>query len=82
VARAFQFSPAALDASAGQRITFDIENQDDVDHNLVAAEAGLSEVVLSGSQRKTVAWTAPTQPGIYHLVCTYHRGMEIIVTVK
>ena len=39
-------------------------------------------VVLSGSQRKAVAWTAPSRPGTYKLVCTYHRGMEIVVTVK
>jgi DNA-binding beta-propeller fold protein YncE len=82
VARAFRFSPATLEVTAGQRITFNIDNQDDADHNLVAADAGLSEVVLSGSQRKAVAWIAPSRPGTYKLVCTYHRGMEIVVTVK
>jgi len=82
VARTFRFSPDTLEVTAGQRITFNIENQDDVDHNLVAEDAGLSEVVLSGSQRRVVAWTAPSRPGIYKLVCTYHRGMEIVVTVK
>ena len=82
VARAFRFSPDTLEVTAGQRITLDIQNLDDADHNLVAEEAGLSEVPLPGSQRKTVAWTAPSRPGMYTLVCTYHRGMEIVVTVK
>jgi plastocyanin len=59
-----------------------MENQDDVDHNFVSTEAGLSEVVLAGNQRRTVEWTAPTQPGTYKLVCTYHRGMEMTVTVR
>jgi DNA-binding beta-propeller fold protein YncE len=82
VALAFRFVPPTLDVAAGQRITFEVENQDDVDHNLVSAEAGFSEVVLSGSQRKSIAWTAPSRPGTYKLVCTYHRGMEITLNVK
>ena len=82
VAKDFRFAPATLDVAAGQRITFDVENQDDADHNLVSMEAALSEVVLGGNQRRTIDWVAPAQPGIYKLVCTYHRGMEITVTVK
>jgi DNA-binding beta-propeller fold protein YncE len=82
VARAFRFSPNTLEVAPGQRITLDIQNQDDADHNLVAEDAGLSEVVLAGSQRRMVGWTAPSRPGTYRLVCTYHRGMEIVVTVK
>jgi DNA-binding beta-propeller fold protein YncE len=82
VAKGFRFAPATLDVAAGQRITFEIENQDDVDHNFVSTEAGLSEVVLSGNQRRTVEWTAPARPGTYRLVCTYHRGMEMTVTVR
>jgi len=82
VARGFRFSPDTLNVTPGQRITFDIQNLDDADHNLVAEDAGLSEVVLPNSQRRTVAWTAPSRPGVYKLVCTYHRGMEIVVTVK
>jgi plastocyanin len=82
IARAFRFSPATLDLRPGQRVTFEFENQDEVDHNVVATEAGFGEVVLGGSQRRTVAWTAPSKPGSYRLVCTYHRGMEIMVNVK
>ena len=82
VAKAFRFIPGMLDLTAGQRITFELENQDDVDHNFVSAEARLSEVVLAGNQRRTVEWTAPARPGTYKLVCTYHRGMEMTVTVR
>ncbi len=82
VAKSFRFSPATLDVTPGQRITFEFENQDEADHNIVSAEAGFSEVVLAGSQRKTIEWTAPSRPGTYTLVCTYHRGMEMSVTVK
>ena len=82
VAKAFRFTPATLDVTPGQRITFEFENQDEADHNIVSAEAAFNEVVLSGSQRKAVEWTAPSRPGTYRLVCTYHRGMEMTVTVK
>ena len=82
VAKAFRFSPATVDLSPGQRITFEFDNQDDADHNIVSAEAAFSEVVLAGSQRRTIEWTAPSRPGTYTLVCTYHRGMEMTVTVK
>src|SRR5712691_7312708 len=82
VTKLFRFSPATLAVAPGQRITFDVENQDDVDHNIVSPEAALSEVVLTGNQRKTIKWTAPSRPGSYKLICTYHRGMEMTVTVK
>ena len=82
VAKAFRFSPATLDVTPGQKITFEFENQDDVDHNIVSAEAAFSEVVLTGNQRRTIEWTAPSRAGSYKLVCTYHRGMEMTVNVK
>jgi plastocyanin len=82
VAREFKFLPATLDVAAGQKITFEFENRDDVDHNIVSQAAAFNEVVLSGSQKKTVEWTAPTKAGTYKLLCTYHRGMEMTVNVK
>lgn len=82
VAKAFGFSPATLDVTPGQQIVFEFENQDDVDHNIVSMEAAFSEVILVGSQTKTIEWTAPSQAGSYKFVCTYHRGMEMTVNVK
>jgi len=82
VAREFKFLPATLDVTAGQKITFEFENKDDVDHNIVSQDAAFREVVLGGSQKRTVEWTAPSKAGTYKLVCTYHRGMEMTVNVK
>jgi plastocyanin len=82
VARNVRFEPATLDVSAGQKITFDLENADQVDHNLVSAEAGFSEVILAAGQKKSAEWTAPSKPGTYKIVCTYHPGMEMTVSVK
>lgn len=82
VARVFTFSPETLDVTARQTITFEFDNQDPVDHNIVSKEAAFSEVVLGGGQKKSVEWTAPAQVGSYKFVCTYHRGMEMTVNVK
>lgn len=82
IAKAFRFSPATLNLRPAEKVLFEFENQDEVDHNVVAADVGFSEVMLGGSQRRTVEWTAPARPGSYKLVCTYHRGMEITVNVK
>ncbi|OFW41058.1 MAG: hypothetical protein A3J28_00890 [Acidobacteria bacterium RIFCSPLOWO2_12_FULL_60_22] len=82
VAQEFRLAPATLEVTAGQRITFEFENRDTVDHNIVSQEGAFREVVLGGSQKKTMEWTAPSRIGTYKLVCTYHRGMEMTVNVK
>ncbi len=82
IAKDFKFTPATLDVTAGQKVVFEFENRDEADHNIVSKEAAFQEVVLGGSHRKTVAWTAPSKPGTFKFVCTYHRGMEMTVNVK
>jgi DNA-binding beta-propeller fold protein YncE len=82
VARNVRFEPATLDVTGGQKITLDLENADQVDHNLVSAEAGFQEVILAAGQKKTAEWTAPSKPGTYKIICTYHPGMEMTVNVK
>jgi len=82
IAKAFRFAPAVLDVKAGQKVTFEFENQDEADHNIVSKEAAFQEVVLGGSQKKTVEWTAPAKAGTFKFVCTYHRGMEMTVNVR
>jgi DNA-binding beta-propeller fold protein YncE len=81
-ARNARFDPANIDVAPGQKISFDLDNTDPIDHNMVAADVGFQEVVMTAGTKKTVEWTAPTKPGVYKLVCTYHRGMEMTVTVK
>jgi DNA-binding beta-propeller fold protein YncE len=82
IAKDFRFAPAVLDLKTGQKVTFEFENRDDADHNVISQEAGFQEVVLGGSQKRTVTWTAPSKPGAFRFVCTYHRGMEMTVNVK
>ena len=82
ITKAFRFAPAVLDVKAGQKVTFEFENQDEADHNIISKEAAFQEVILGGSQKKTVEWTAPAKAGTFKFVCTYHRGMEMTVNVR
>ena len=82
IAKAFRFAPAVLDVKAGQKVTFEFENQDEADHNIVSKEGAFQEVILGGSQKKIVDWTAPSKAGTFKFVCTYHRGMEMTVNVR
>lgn len=82
VARNFQFEPSTLDLAPGQKVTFELENTDQVEHNMVSADAGFQEVVIAPGTKRTAEWTAPSKPGTYKLICTYHRGMEMTVNVK
>ena len=82
VARNFQFEPSTLDVAPGQKITFELENADQVEHNMVSADAGFQEVVIAPGQKRAAEWTAPSRRGTYKLTCTYHRGMEMTVNVK
>jgi DNA-binding beta-propeller fold protein YncE len=82
VARNLRFEPASVDVTPGQKVTFELENSDQVDHNMVSADAGFQEVIIAAGQKKTAEWTAPSKSGPYKIICTYHPGMEMTVNVK
>ena len=82
VTKQFRFTPVVLEVRAGQKVSFDFDNQDGVDHNVISPEAAFPEIILGGSQKKSMEWTAPAKAGAYKFVCTYHRGMEMTVNVK
>ena len=82
VARNLRFEPASVDVKPGEKITFELENIDQVDHNMLSAEAGFQEVIIAAGQKKTADWTSPSKAGTYKIICTYHPGMEMTVNVK
>lgn len=82
VARNLRYEPASVDVKPGEKITFELENSDQVDHNMLSAEAGFQEVIIAAGQKKTAEWTAPSKAGAYKIICTYHPGMEMTVNVK
>lgn len=82
VARNLRFEPESVAVTPGQKVTFELENSDQVDHNMLSAEAGFQEVIIAAGQKKTAEWTAPSRAGTYKIICTYHPGMEMTVNVK
>lgn len=71
------FETTSLTVSPGEKITFDVQNQGQVIHNLSIADAGgtfgaaASQFVPPG-QTIQFDWTAPTQPGTYNFRCDVH----------
>lgn len=82
------FQPDVITVSAGDQVTFVIENEGSVDHEFESGEkgeAGVAEIIIPPGRTRRVAWTAPSQPAVYTFYCDLpgHRaaGMEITLRV-
>ena len=75
--RDYEFFPAKLTVNAGAEVTW--LNRDAVPHNAVANEGAFDSGNLNGGESVSVV---VEQPGSYAYVCTYHPGMEAVLTVR
>ncbi len=82
VAANFRFDPATITVKAGETIRLVIANKDGVPHNLYSADVALAYSLLPAGQVQSVTFTAPTTPGAYLAVCTFHPGMQLEIVVK
>lgn len=69
---------AALTVAPGTQIT--IVNDDEVEHSVTSQTDGLFDVHVDGKQRAT--FTAPSEPGEYPFICTYHPAMKGLLVVE
>lgn len=60
-ARNFQFDPTRVETKKGQRIKFNITNQDNFAHNAVSQNGNLAYTVLPANQMTSITWNAPTR---------------------
>lgn len=60
--------------------TVTVVNEDRASHTLTSEADDFEEVVLDGGADGT--FTAPTEPGSYEYVCTYHPEMTGTLVVK
>jgi plastocyanin len=77
----FLYSPVNLQVKPGATIT--VTNQDPVAHT-VTAESGSSGIAFDSKTINANAsgtFTAPTTPGTYPYICTFHPQMHGILTV-
>ncbi len=75
--RDYEFFPAKLTVDVGAEVTW--VNRDGVPHNAVAKDGAFDSGNLNGGESVSVVLE---QPGSYAYVCTYHPGMEAVLTVR
>lgn len=79
----FFFEPKDLNASAGQTLTLELENEGDAPHTFTIDELGIDEQVAPG-ENATVTVT-PEQDGEIPFYCRFHlelQGMQGTITVR
>lgn len=75
----FAFSPATLEVRPGEEIT--VSNEDSTAHTMTATEGNAFDTgTIDGD--KSGSFKAPTQPGTYSFVCTFHPDMKGTLTVR
>ena len=74
----FTFTPSDLTVAPGTKIT--VTNQDSAAHTVTAGDKSFDSGNVAGGQ--TVQITAPSKPGSYPYICTYHQYMKGTLTVK
>ncbi|HLB48150.1 MAG TPA: cupredoxin domain-containing protein [Anaerolineales bacterium] len=78
----FRFDPATITVKAGETVRLVVANKDGTPHNLYSPEAALAYTLLPAGVVQSVTFTAPTTPGTYLTVCTFHPGMNLEIVVK
>ena len=78
----FRFDPATITVKAGETIRLVIANKDGVPHNLYSPDGALAYALLPAGGVQPVTFTAPTTPGAYLAVCTFHPGMSLEIVVE
>jgi plastocyanin len=74
----------AIVVKPGAKVTFNLVNKSDTDHEFESDEGKFEEVVVPANKSRKVEWTAPAKAGEYEFECDMagHNGMEVDVTVK
>ncbi len=96
----YQYEPNEIDIPAGQQITLNLTNNGAVHHEFVIMKLGTTvgesfgdedeeniywEQEVEPGQQMSVAFTAPSEPGVYQFVCGieghYTAGMKGTIRV-
>lgn len=80
--------PNTVTIPAGQKVLFVIYNSDtkegdlNEDHNLVAPDIGMKEMIVVPGQTIRRLWTAYDQPGEYRAGCTIHSWIDMTIVIE
>ncbi len=78
----YRFDPATITVKADKTVRLVVANKDGVPHNLYSPDVALAYTLLPVGVRQSLTFTAPTTPGTYLAVCTFHPGMSLTIVVK
>ena len=81
-AASFRFDPATVAVNTGETVRLTVANRDSVPHDLYGSNVALAYTLLPAGVAQSVTFAAPTTPGTYLTVCTFHPGMSLEVVVK
>ncbi len=81
-AAGFRFDPATVTVKTGETVRLTVANKDNVPHNLYGSNVAFAYTLLPAGVVQSVTFTAPTTPGTYLAVCTFHPGMSLEIVVK
>jgi YVTN family beta-propeller protein len=80
------FLPNEITVVEGEKVRFEIDNQDTYDHIFGPGDERLTDtmetITLPASQVTTYDWVVSVPPGEYKLICGIHPGMDILMTVE
>jgi plastocyanin len=80
--------PNTVSIPAGQEVLFVIYNSDtkpgdlNEDHNLVAPDIGMKEMIVTPGQTIRRLWTAYDEPGEYRVGCTIHPWIDMTIVIE
>jgi len=80
--------PNTVTIPAGQKVLFVIYNSDtkpgdlNEDHNLVAPDIGMKEMIVVPGQTIRRLWTAYDEPGEYRAGCTIHSWIDMTIVIE
>lgn len=67
------FEPDTLELEAGERVTVEVTNEGEADHDFSIEELGISTGSIEPGAVKTISFEVPR--GMTEFVCSYHGGM-------
>ena len=76
----FYFDPTILTGSPGQKVTLEVKNEGDTEHNFTLEDQNIDQDIDTGKSVK-VTVTFP-QSGVLEFYCKYHRGSGMVGELK